>query len=333
MTVRKRRLVGVAVLVALLVLVAIASIGVGALSISIGEVWHGVFTPSGTPSDDLVQTLRIPRTVVALIVGVALGVAGALIQGHTRNPLADTGLLGLNAGAAFLVVIAIYAFGFTGPSQYVWFALAGSLIAGAVVFGIASVGSAAATPMTLALAGAAVTLCLQAMTSAVVVSDIRTLDSYRFWVIGSVAGRGLDIFWQVLPFIAVGLILAAANTPALNVLNLGEDVARGLGTNVASNRAVGLIAVTLLAGGATAAAGPVAFVGLVVPHVARAITGPDYRWLVPYAGLLGGLFLLTADVVGRIVVRPAELDVGIVLALAGAPFFIALVRKRRLVAL
>ena len=143
----------------------------------------------------------------------------------------------------------------------------------------------------------------------------------------------MDVFWQVLPFIVVGLLVALASTPALNLLSLGEDVARSLGTNVVTTRVIGIAAITVLTGAATAACGPIAFVGLIVPHIARAVTGPDYRWLVPYAGLLGGALLVLADVVGRIVVRPGELQVGIVLALIGAPFFIALVRRRKLVAL
>jgi iron complex transport system permease protein len=171
------------------------------------------------------------------------------------------------------------------------------------------------------------------MTNAIIIVDQSSLDSYRFWVVGSVAGRGFDVLWQVLPFLVIGLILALVSTPGLNVLSLGEDVARSLGTNIAASRALGIVAITLLTGAATAACGPIAFIGLVVPHVARAITGPDYRWLVPYAGLLGGVMLVTADVIGRVVVRPGELQVGIVLAVFGAPFFIALVRRRKLASL
>ncbi len=333
MTTRERRLLGLGGLLVLLVFATIASVAIGALPMSVGEIRHALFSPTGLPTDDVIRELRIPRTILGLAVGLALGVAGALIQGHTRNPLADTGLLGLNAGAAFLVVLSMYAFGFTMPGQYIWFALAGSFVAGVVVFGIASIGAGDASPLSLALAGAAVSFCLQALTNAFLLIDVTTLDSYRFWIVGSIAGRDLDVFWQVLPFLLLGLLLALANTPALNVLNLGDDVARALGSNVAVNRAVGLVAVTMLAGAATAACGPIAFVGLVVPHIARAITGPDYRWLVPYAGLLGALLVLIADVVGRVVVRPGELHVGIVLALVGAPFFIAIVRRRKLVAL
>ncbi len=332
MTVRQRRLLGVGALAAALAVAALASLAFGSAALSFTQVWQALFEPTGQASDAIVRELRVPRTLVGLIVGVALGVAGALIQGHTRNPLADTGLLGLNAGAALLVAASMHLFGFTQPAQYIWFAVAGALVAGIVVFGVASIGGKA-SPLSIAIAGAAVTFFMQALTSAIVLIDVTTLDSFRFWIVGSVGGRGLDVLWQVLPFLAVGLLLAVVNTPALNVLNLGDDVARALGGNLAVSRAVGLASVTLLSAGATAACGPIAFVGLVVPHVARAITGPDYRWLVPYAGLLGGVLLVGADVLGRLVVRPGELDVGVMLALLGAPFFILLVRQRKLAAL
>lgn len=329
--VRRRRLWGLLGLAALLLLAVLAGIAVGARPLELGQVVHAVFTPSHTETDQLVQTLRIPRTLLGVLVGVALGVAGALIQGHTRNPLADSGLLGLNAGAAFLVVLGIHLWGLTAPGQYLWLAFAGTLIASVVVFAFSSAGGGG--PLTLVLAGAAVSFFLQALTNALVLLDPRSLDGYRFWVVGSLAGRGPDVLWQVLPFALVGLALACANTPSLNMLGLGDDMARGLGTNVLASRVVGIAAITLLVGAATAAAGPIAFVGLVAPHVVRTITGPDYRWLVPYAGVVGAIMVLVADVVGRVVARPGELQVGIVLAVLGAPFFIALVRRRKLVGL
>ncbi|UPK64554.1 iron ABC transporter permease [Rhodococcus pyridinivorans] len=330
---RRRRLLGLAALLVLLVLGALASIAVGARPMTFAEVFHALVVNDGSETDVIVHSLRIPRTLLALLIGTALGVAGALIQGHTRNPLADAGLLGINAGAAFLVVLSIYLFGLSTPAQYLWFAFAGSALASIVVFGFASIGNGGSSPLSLALAGAAVAFFLQAMIQTIVLLDQTSLDGYRFWVVGSVAGRGMDVFWQVLPFIVVGLLIALASTPALNLLSLGEDVARSLGTNVVTTRVIGIAAITVLTGAATAACGPIAFAGLIVPHIARAVTGPDYRWLVPYAGLLGGALLVLADVVGRIVVRPGELQVGIVLALIGAPFFIALIRRRKLVAL
>jgi ABC-type Fe3+-siderophore transport system permease subunit len=327
---RSRRLVGLLLLLGLLVAACVASIAVGTRSIGLGEVWRGLLD-SGLTSEEavIVRQLRVPRTVLGVLVGLALGVSGALMQGHTRNPLGDPGLLGVTAGASLAVVGSIAVLGITSPSGYVWFAFLGALSGTVLVYAIGSAGRGGGTPVTLALAGAALSALLYGLVRAVLVSDQQTLDSFRFWVVGSLAGRGSDVAWQVGPFILPGLLLALANSPALNLLGLGEDIARGLGQRIWLARLVGLTAITLLCGAATAACGPIAFVGLVVPHAVRALTGPDHRWLIPCAGLAGAVLLLTADVVGRVVVRPGELQVGIVLALLGAPFFIALVRSRR----
>ncbi|GAA2385788.1 iron ABC transporter permease [Streptomyces coeruleofuscus] len=316
----------------MLVLVAAGavSLAVGARALSPGEVWHGLFA---APESDqrlteirlIVETVRVPRTVLAIVAGVALGVGGALIQGYTRNPIADTGLLGVNSGASFTVVTVIAVFGLSDPFHYIWFAFLGAAVAGVVVFGLASIGRGAGNPLTLALAGQGVTVFLAAMTTAIALSDQKSLNALRFWNAGSVAGVGFGVIWPVTAFIAAGLVLALITLPALNLLNLGDDVARGLGVNIALSRTIGITAITLLAGAATAACGPIAFLGLMVAHVARYLTGPDYRWLVPYAGLLGAIVLLVCDIVGRLVVRPSELDAGVVVALLGAPFFAALV--------
>lgn len=321
---------GLGALAVLLVVAAAASLAVGARALSPAEVWHGLFA---APDSDqrlteirlIVRTVRVPRTVLAVVAGIALGVGGALIQGYTRNPIADTGLLGVNSGASFAVVSGIALFGFTNPFQYVWFAFLGAAVAGVVVFGLSSIGRGAGNPLTLALAGQGVTVFLAAMTTAVALTDKASLNALRFWNAGSVAGVGFDVIWPVTGFIAVGLVLALTTLPAINLLNLGDDVARGLGVNIALSRTVGIVAITLLAGAATAACGPIAFIGLMVAHVARYLTGPDYRWLVPYAGLLGAVVLLVCDIVGRLVVRPGELDAGVLVALLGAPFFAALV--------
>ncbi|MFJ4918704.1 FecCD family ABC transporter permease [Streptomyces sp. NPDC088725] len=332
---RRRRVVGLGALVVLLVIAAAASLAVGARALSPAEVWHGLF--AGPDSDQrlteirlIVRTVRVPRTVLAIVAGTALGVGGALIQGYTRNPIADTGLLGVNAGASFAVVSAITVFGFTNPFQYVWFAFVGAAVAGVVVFGLASIGRGAGNPLTLALAGQGITVFLAAMTTAIALSDQKSLNALRFWNAGSVAGAGFDVIRPVAAFVAAGLLLTLITLPALNLLNLGDDVARGLGVNIARSRTIGIVAITLLAGAATAACGPIAFLGLMVAHVARYLTGPDYRWLVPYAGLLGSVVLLLCDIVGRLVVRPGELDAGVTVALLGAPFFAVLVWRGKL---
>lgn len=331
--IRRRRLLTLTLLLALLGLACLASVAVGAKAIALTDVWAALTAPTGGENDIVVRELRIPRTVLGVMVGAALGLAGGLMQGHTRNPLAEPGILGVNAGAAFAVVLAIYLLGITSLLGFVWFAFAGALLASVAVFVLGSLGRAGATPVTLALAGAAVTVFLFALVQAVILLSQQTLDVYRFWVVGSLAGRDPAVILEVAPFLAVGLVLALANAPGLNALALGEDVARALGQSISRVRVVGVAAITLLAGGAVAAAGPIAFLGLVVPHVARYLTGPDHRWLLPYAAVLGATVLLIADVVGRVVMRPGELQVGIVLALLGAPFFIALVRRKRLMAL
>ncbi len=320
---------------------ALLSLCLGTRGIAPADVWSALVAPTGSDDDVVVRALRLPRTVLGVVVGLALGVAGALIQGHTRNPLADPGLLGVSAGAAFAICLAVYAFGITllgaqDLTSYIWLSFAGALVATVLVVAIGAVAagrSGGATPLALALAGAAVSAFLTAVTTALVLLDNATLDAFRFWSVGSIAGRGTDVLVPVLPFLVLGAVLALAQGPALNLLGLGDDVARGLGSRVATVRVVGVLTVTLLTGAAVAACGPISFVGLVVPHVARILTGPDHRWLVPVSGLAGAVLLLAADVVGRVVVRPGELQVGIALAVVGAPFFIALVRRRRLVTL
>ena len=323
------------VTVLLLVLLGstVLSLSAGSRPLAVDTVWRVLLAPDGSDAAVIVHELRMPRTVLGLLAGAALGAAGALMQGHTRNPLADPGLLGVTAGASFAVVLGIHLLGVTSAHGYVWFALVGAAVASAVVFAIGSTGRGGPSPLTLVLAGTAVSALLASLTTAVILRDQQTLDVFRFWVVGSVAGRDQTVAAQVAPFIVVGLVVALAHAPALNVLSLGEEVARGLGQRVGLTRSVGLTATVLLTGAATAACGPIAFLGLVVPHVARLVTGPDHRVLVPCAALMGSVLLLLADVVGRLVAPPGELQVGIVLALIGGPFFVALVRRRRLVSL
>jgi iron complex transport system permease protein len=328
------RTLGLWLLLALTVAVCALSIAVGTRSIGLGTVWHALLDGS-TPGDEtvIVRQLRVPRTLLGLLAGLSLGIAGALMQGHTRNPLGDPGLLGVTAGASFAVVLSIWLFGVSTTSGYIWSAFAGALLGSVAVYLIGSSGRGGATPVSLALAGSALSFLLYALVQAITIRETTALDAFRFWVVGALAGRDADVVVQIAPFVVLGLVLAMVNAPALNLLGLGEDVARGLGTRIWLARGTGLLAITLLTGAATAGCGPIAFVGLVVPHVARALTGPDHRWLIPYSGLLGVVFLLLADVLGRVVARPGELQVGIVLAVVGAPFFIALVRRRTLATL
>lgn len=323
---------GLLVLGVLLGLGTLLSLMVGSRNLPVSTVVDVLFSPDGSDASTIIHELRIPRTALALLVGIALGIAGALMQGHTRNPLADPGLLGVEAGAALAVVLGIYLFGVTSLTGYAWFSIVGAGLAATAVFAIGSTRGGP-NPVSLVLAGSAVTALLGSVTQAIVLRDQNTLDAYRFWAVGSVNGRGMDVLWEVLPFIGVGLALAAMSATTLNLLQLGDDVASSLGLHPVRHKVVGVLGVMLLTGGATAACGPIVFVGLVVPHVARFFAGVDYRWIIPYSGLIGALALIIADVIGRVVVRPGELQVGIVMAVVGGPMFIALVRRTRMVKL
>ncbi len=325
----RKRWAGLAVLLGVLALALLASIAFGSKALTVGQVWHGLWSPAGAEADVIVGSLRLPRTVLAAVAGVALGVAGALMQGHTRNPIADPVILGLSAGAGVWVVGAVFVLGITSLYGYVWFAFAGALMAALLVHGVGTLARGGATPVTLALAGAAAHALFTALTAGMVIFDRQALETYRFWMVGAVNGRPLEFTVQLLPFVVLGLVLAAFNAPGLNALSLGEDVARGLGVRLGVTRATGMAAITLLTGSAVAACGPIGFVGLVATHIARHFTGPDYRWTLAYAGLLGGSLVLLADVLGRVVARPGELQVGIMLALIGAPVFIYLVRRTK----
>ncbi|KQU99333.1 iron chelate uptake ABC transporter family permease subunit [Devosia sp. Root105] len=320
------------VLLALALVVVLAlSITVGARPIALSDIWNALTAFDATQTNHkIILDLRLPRTLVGLLVGAALGLSGAILQGATRNPLADPGILGINAGATLCVVLGISVFGITQLSGYVWLTFLGAGAAMLVVYLVASLGREGATPVKLALAGAAVTAALTSVTSAILITNVQTLDQIRFWQVGALTGRTTDILLQVAPFILAGIVLALLTSRILDGLALGDDVARGLGLKVQRGRAMVGFAAVILAGAATAAAGPIAFVGLTVPHLARAFTGPNYRWILPYSMLLAPILLLGADIVGRIIVPPGELQVGIVTAALGAPFFIALVRRRKL---
>lgn len=326
------RTAGLILVLAALVVATLLSIAVGSRGLSLGTVLDSLFHFDSTNYDHLVvHEQRLPRTLTGILAGVALGLSGAVIQGATRNPLADPGLLGVNSGAALFVVLSISTLGITSVSGYVWFGFAGAAAAGSVVYGISSLGRVGATPVKLALAGTAVSAALSSVTNALLLTDSTTFDQYRFWQVGSLADRDQDTIAQAIPFIVAGVLLALVSSRMLNALALGEDVARALGQNVPIARLICALAVIVLCGSATAIAGPIAFVGLAVPHVARLITGPDHRWLLPYSAVLAPLLLLLSDVVGRVIARPAEVQVGIITAVLGAPLFIMLVRRRKLV--
>ncbi|HEY9369280.1 MAG TPA: iron chelate uptake ABC transporter family permease subunit [Streptomyces sp.] len=314
--------------VGVLLLVCVLSIVVGAKSVPLGDVWHGLFQNSGVGNDVVVHDVRVPRTLLGLLVGVALGLSGAVMQGLTRNPLAEPGLLGVNAGAAAAVVSAIAFLGVADVSDFVWFAFAGAAVVSVVVYVLG--GSRSATPVRLALAGTAATAALYGYVNAVQLLNSAALDQLRFWTVGSLASADMATVRRVAPFILVGVLLALLIARPLNAMEMGDDTARALGANLNRTRLVAMLAVTLMCGAATAACGPIVFIGLMVPYMVRAITGPDMRWILPYAAVLSPVLLLASDVLGRVVARPSELQVGIVTALVGGPVFIHLVRRKRM---
>ncbi|MEU0991141.1 iron chelate uptake ABC transporter family permease subunit [Streptomyces sp. NPDC005953] len=322
------RAVGLLAALGVLVLVCLASVAVGAKPIPIAAVWDGLFDSTGGKHGVLIREVRIPRTLLGLIVGVALGLAGAVMQALTRNPLAEPGLLGVNAGASAAVVSAISFLGVTSFTGYVWFAFVGAAVVSVIVYILG--GSRSATPVRLALAGTAATAALYGYVNAVQLLDSAALDRLRFWTVGSLASADMSIIGKVLPFIGLGALLALGLARSLNAMELGDDTARSLGAHLGRTRAIAMLSVTLLCGAATAACGPIIFVGLMIPHLVRAITGPDMRWVLPYAAVLAPVLLLGADVIGRVVTRPGELQVGIVTAVIGGPVFIQLVRRKKL---
>lgn len=322
---------GALLLLGALAVVMFVSITIGARGVGLHTIWTAFtdYDPSSA-EQTVIRELRVPRTLLGLLVGAGLGLAGVLLQGVTRNPLADPGIMGINMGAAAGIVVAVMLFDGLSQSTSVWVGFAGAGIATVVVYGVASFGREGATPVKLALAGAAVSASLYSVTTGVTMTDLQALNELRFWQVGSLSGRYLPVLSQTWPFLVAGIAVALLLGRSLNGLALGDDLAVALGQRVRLTRVVVFVTVALLGGAATAACGPIVFVGLVVPHIARALCGPDYRWILPYTFLLSPIILLCADVLGRVLVSPSELQVGVVLGVVGAPAFILLVRRKDL---
>lgn len=317
----------------LVAVVAVGALCFASVTIGVRDVgWADISAALAGSSDNIGQAAvlkRIPRTFMALLAGAALGVAGAVMQGVTRNPLADPGILAVNSGAALAVVIGIAWFGIALSYTYVWTAIGGAALAALFVYAIGSLGPGGASPLKLALAGTATSVALASFISAVVLGRNDIAGGVRSWMVGGVGGITFDRVWLVLPFIALGLAICLMGARSLNALALGEELAAGLGENVAVARAVASLGAVVLCGAVTAVCGPIGFVGLAVPHVCRLLVGVDHRWLLPFSALAGAALLVGADVLGRIVARPSELDVGVITALVGAPVFIWIARQRK----
>jgi iron complex transport system permease protein len=319
------------------VLVVLAAVAVASVAFGVRSVgWSDILAGLTGGDEDVAQAAvrkRVPRTVLAMVVGAALGLAGAVMQGVTRNPLADAGILGVTTGASLFVVSGIAFVGLASPVTFIWVAIVGAAVSAVFVYVVGSLGRGGATPLKLALAGAASAAAFSSLISAILLPRIDVLDSFRFWQIGGVGGASFAKIGQVLPFLAVGTLICVATARGLNSLALGDDVASGLGEHVARTRLVAAAGAILLCGAATAVAGPIAFVGLAVPHLCRLLVGVDHRWLLPFSALVGAVLLTVADIVGRLVADPGEVDVGIVMALVGAPIFISIVRRQKVRAL
>ena len=321
-------LVGIGVLVAVMAL----STAIGSRYVGLGDIWAAYLGHNDNISQGSV-TKRIPRTVLAVVTGAALGVSGAVMQGVTRNPLADPGILGINTGASLAVVLGIAYLSLTEASQYIWLAMGGAAATAVFVYVIGSLGHGGTTPLKLALAGSATAAALTSFISAVTLTRNDIVDLAKSWEIGGVGGGTWDSVRLVLPFLVFGSVLCLLSARGLNSLALGDELAAGLGERVRLTRVLSAVGAVVLAGAATAVTGPIGFIGLVVPHACRLLIGVDHRWLIPFSAVAGAVLLVGADVVGRVLARPEELEVGILTAIIGAPVFIAIVRRQKVRAL
>lgn len=313
----------------LLGLCGLASLAWGSKNIELGQAINAILDSSDMSFAALVVRERIPRTIFSIMAGAALGISGALMQSITRNPIADPSILGVNTGASLFVVVGIAFFNISSANQYIWFALAGAGLTSIFVYGIASVGNGGMTPIKLALAGSATSAVLTSLVSAVILPRSAVMDTFRFWQVGSVSGATWESINLIMPFIVIGLITSIALTPALNVLALGDDVATGLGVNIGIIRIICAVTGVILSGATTAIAGPIGFVGLMIPHSIRLIFGSNLKGIVPLSAIGGASLLTISDVLGRVIGSPGEVQVGIITAFLGAPILIIIARKAK----
>ncbi|MEV3874139.1 iron ABC transporter permease [Streptomyces sp. NPDC049906] len=327
-----RRAVAMLAAVAALLLAVVFSLAVGARTIAPSVVLDALLHGGSSEDAIVIREMRVPRTIVGVMVGAALAMAGTAFQGITRNPIADPAILGISQGASVGVILAIAFLGVHTLNGYVWFAFVGAALAALAVYAIASRGRGGATPIKLALGGAALNALLASVLTGILTTRSAALDEFRFWQVGSLSGRDAELAGQVWPFLLIGTVLVISVARGLDALALGEDMAKGLGQKVATVRIVGGLGAAVLTGAGVAAAGPIAFIGLAVPHLARGIVGTAHRWLLPMAALLGPTMLLVSDTLGRVVFPPSEVPVGVMTALLGVPFLIVLVRRKTVTA-
>lgn len=321
-------LIGLILALFVLLTCLVFSITLGATDIPLNSILASFTSFDGSNAHLIIRTVRLPRSLIAIVVGSALAVSGALMQGLTRNPLAEPGILGIESGAALAVVFTTFLFGNLSPSIYTIIAFAGAGITAILVYFLGSLGRGGLTPVNLTVAGAALTALISSLTTGILIVSQQTLEEIRFWLAGSLADRDMNLFLQVLPYLAVGLLLALALGRQITTLSLGEDVAKGLGQQTTWVKLITAASVILLAGSSVAIAGPIGFIGLVVPHISKLFIKADYRWILPYAAVFGAILLLIADIAARALIKPQELPVGVMTAIVGAPFFVYLARSK-----
>lgn len=315
---------------AALCLLAVFGIFIGSRSIPAEVTWQALFAfDEGNAEHLLIRHLRIPRALLAILVGCALSTAGVIMQALTRNPLADPGILGVNAGATLAIVAAIAFWGITDIATYMWFGLLGAGLSGTGIY-LLSTLNGGMSPIRLVLAGSALSVVLLALTQIITVnSDEQIFDQFRHWAVGSLQGRGYDVLLPVFLWVAAGLGLTLWLTKALDTIALGHDLSQSLGISPQLTWILSVSVIVILAGAATAAAGPITFIGLTAPHIARFLVGSDHRWLIPFSMLIAAMLMTAADILGRWIGAPGEISVGIMVGLMGGLFFIVLVHQRR----
>lgn len=314
---------------ALLLLAAfmLASVMFGVNHYSWSSIISAYIQFDGSNEHIIIQTARVPRALIAAVVGGSLAVAGALMQAITRNPLASPSLFGVNAGAAFAIILSVSLFDASGLKQFTWIAFLGAAVSSAAVYFLGSIGRDGLTPIKITLAGSAITAFFASLTQGILLADGKAFDQVLFWLVGSVAGRTMEMLLSVLPYMLIAMVGALLLSPHINVLSMGDDVAKGLGQRTVLIKAASAVVIVLLAGGSVAVAGPVVFVGIIVPHIVRYLVGIDYRWVLPYCAVLGALLLVGADIGARFIAMPKEVHVGVTTALIGVPFFVYIARK------
>lgn len=317
------------IIIAMLILLVLMgmSIVLGYTDTSIKTAIHAFTDFNGTNEHIIIKNVRLPRALIAAAVGACLAISGVMMQTLTKNPLASPSILGVNAGAGFAVVLSVTFFQITGLQAFSWISFTGAAIAAISVYVIGSAGREGLTPMKLTLAGAAMAALFASFTQGLLVLNEAALEQVLFWLAGSVAGRKLDILLAVLPYMIAGWASALFIAPKMNVLSMGDDLAKGLGLNIGLVKLSAGLIVIFLAGSAVAVAGPIGFVGIIIPHISRKIIGIDHRWLIPFSGLMGGMLLVAADIGARYIMMPQEIPVGVMTAVIGAPFFIYIARK------